>query len=142
MIEKLFLGLLISTGISMANYPIKNDLLSLSTTEKIAGTSLELNKSDTKKVGRRWYYSPNKFSYKKPYSQTLNFKINDYHQNKINKIKGMISSSKNSSYSNSSNNKYSTPTPKVEPKKTYHLGIGKSVYMTPSSFKQYLAENY
>jgi len=61
--------------------------------------------------------------------------IRGYHQNRMNKIASYIKP------------KPYTPTPKSPPrvqevKKTYHLGIGKSVYMTPTAFKSYLARNY
>jgi len=49
MIKKILLGLALTTGLMMAN-TVKDDLLSLATMGKTAGTALEMNKSDMKKA--------------------------------------------------------------------------------------------
>jgi len=115
MIKKLLLGLTLTSGLIFANTNQTDDLLSLATTGKTAGTALEMNKTDMEKADGGWY-------------------IRGYHQNRINRISRYIKP------------KY-TPTPKApsriqESKRTYHLGIGKSVYMTPTAFKAYLAKHY
>jgi len=54
MIKKLLLGLALTTGLMMAN-TVKDDLLSLATMGKTAGTALEMNKSDMEKADGGWY---------------------------------------------------------------------------------------
>ncbi len=54
MIKKILLGLALTTGLMMAN-TAKDDLLSLATMGKTAGTALEMNKSDMEKADGGWY---------------------------------------------------------------------------------------
>ena len=54
MIKKLLLGLALTTGLMMAN-TVKDDLLSLATMGKTAGTALEMNKSDMEKADGGYY---------------------------------------------------------------------------------------
>ncbi|MCK5111277.1 MAG: hypothetical protein KAQ94_07125 [Arcobacteraceae bacterium] len=53
--RKLLLGLLLSSGIIMANTVAKDDLLNLATAGKSVGTSLEMNKDDMVKADGGWY---------------------------------------------------------------------------------------
>jgi hypothetical protein len=121
MIKKLLLGLTLTTGLMMANTTSTDDLLSLATMGKTAGSALEMNKSDMEKADGGWYGSPR-------------FVIRGYHQNRMNKIASYIKPK----YNTIPSPQYQAP----ETKRTYHLGIGKSVYMTPTAFKSYLARNY
>ena len=54
MINKIILGLTLTAGLMMAS-TTKDDLLSLATTGKTAGTALEMNKSDMKKANGGYY---------------------------------------------------------------------------------------
>lgn len=76
MIRKLLLGLVVSTSIVMANDVAQDDLLSLATTGKTAGTSLEMNNSDMEKADGG-YSSPT-------------FTIKGYHQNNINRVQNLL----------------------------------------------------
>ncbi|RLA82219.1 MAG: hypothetical protein DRG78_07830 [Epsilonproteobacteria bacterium] len=131
MIKKLLLGLLLTTGLMMADTTSKDDLLSLATMGKTTGNALEMNKADMEKADGGFYYINR-------VSRILN---RYYQRNMINLLRSRISSSPSSPYPGSSNNSYSSIS-KVEAKRTYHLGIGKSVYMTPTAFKSYLVKNY
>lgn len=55
MIKKLLLGLALTTGLMMANTTSNEDLLSMATTGKVAGTALEMNKSDMEKADGGYY---------------------------------------------------------------------------------------
>jgi len=54
MIKKILLGLALTTGLMMAN-TAKEDLLSLATMGKTAGTAMEMNKSDMQKADGGYY---------------------------------------------------------------------------------------
>ena len=67
MINKIILGLTLTAGLMMAS-TTKDDLLSLATTGKTAGTALEMNKSDGgygsyRGVGSSYYNSNTRASY-------------------------------------------------------------------------------
>jgi len=70
MIKKILLGLALTTGLMMAS-TAKDDLLSLATMGKTAGTAMEMNKSDMEKADGGWY-------------------IRGYVQNNINRIQNMM----------------------------------------------------
>ena len=77
--KKLLLGLVLSTGIVMANETIKDDLLSLATSGKSTGSQLEMNKNDMLKANGGWY-------------------IRGYWSSRINRVSSFLN---RSSYSNS-----------------------------------------
>ncbi|RLA82221.1 MAG: hypothetical protein DRG78_07840 [Epsilonproteobacteria bacterium] len=56
MIKKLLLGLLLTTGLMMANTTSKDDLLSLATMGKTTGNALEMNKTDMEKADGGYNY--------------------------------------------------------------------------------------
>jgi len=60
MIKKILLGLALTTGLMMAN-TVKDDLLSLATTGKTAGTAMEMNKSDMEKADGGYNYGTRDF---------------------------------------------------------------------------------
>lgn len=102
-------------------------------TTKIIGKQLENDKSHNSS-----YYRFNKFELKPSYSDTLQFPIKGYMQNRINKIEALL----NKNSQTQQKVKTSSGSKTTQSKKVYHLGIGKSVLMTPTEFQEYLIKNY
>ena len=55
--KKLLLGLVLGASVAMANDLPTDDLLSVATQGKIAGSQFEMSKSEMKKVDGGYYYS-------------------------------------------------------------------------------------
>ena len=121
-------AILLMTTVLFANNNSQNIV-----TTKIIGKQLENDKSHNSS-----YYKFNKFELKPSYSDTLQFPIKGYMQNRINRIETLL----NKNPQTQKKVKATSASKTTQSKKVYHLGIGKSVFMTPDEFQEYLTKNY